>query len=405
MRLAVVSPFLDRRHGTELCIIEQIGRLTSQHGWEIHVYSQKVEDVEGIRPAANYQKDSPGRIFWHKVPALPGPHLLNYLWWFIANHWLRWRDKRTGRFRPDLLYSPGINCLDADVIVVHIVFHGFQERARRQLNWRRIPMRNWPLLIHRKLYYRLIMFLERKLYANPNLPLIAVSSLVAEQVEACSGRIDVKVIRNAVDTLGLTPERRLAHKQECRQLFHFADEDFVVLFIGNDWKKKGFDPLLKALAQLEDLPWRLLVRGTDDLGLYRSLLASLGVEDRIRFEKSRPEVLPFYAAADLYVAPSLEDGFNLPVIEAMSCGLPVVASRHMGASELIRDGETGLILDNPQNDELLARLIRRLYEDLALRRTMGGAASEFVRANCGWQKNVEQTREFLDAVLQARRRN
>ena len=140
MRLTVVSPFLDRLHGTELCIIEQIENFASRHSWEIHLYSQNVKDVRGLRLVTDLVADSPGSIFWHKVSALPRPHLLNYLWWFFANHWQRWLDRRSGRVRPDLVYSPGINCLDADVIVVHIVFHAFYERLRSELVLRRVPL-------------------------------------------------------------------------------------------------------------------------------------------------------------------------------------------------------------------------------------------------------------------------
>ncbi len=400
MRLTVVSPFLDRLHGTELCIIEQIEHLASRHRWEIHLYSQSVKDVRGLQLATDIVADSPGSIFWHKVSALPGPHLLNYFWWFFANHWQRWRDRRSGRVRPDLVYSPGINCLDADVIVVHIVFHAFYERVRPELALHRVPLRSWPLLIHRKLYYKLIRFLEQKIYRNSAVRLVAVSSLVATQMKSHFQREDVTVIRNAVDTLRLTPEGRLAKRKASRQLFQYADHEFVLLFVGNDWKKKGLDSLLRALVQLGELPLRLLVRGADDPGLYHSLLEKLGLRDRIRFEKSRPEVLPFYAAADLCVAPSLEDGFNLPTVEAMACGLPVIASAQTGASELIRDGETGFILRDPQDHLQLARLIRRLYADESLRQTMGDAASRHVLKNCSWDENSEKTMEFLNNALQ-----
>ena len=95
-RIAVVSPFLDRRHGTERRVAEFISRLADQY--EFHIYSTRVEDIDLER------------VIWHRVPQLPGPHLFAYLWWFLANHVWRWRDRRRG-IVPDLVYSPGINCL------------------------------------------------------------------------------------------------------------------------------------------------------------------------------------------------------------------------------------------------------------------------------------------------------
>ena len=399
MRLVVVSPFLDRQHGTELCIIEQIERLASRENWEIHLYSQRAKDVCGVRPVTDSPEYSPGAIFWHKISALPGPHLLTYLWWFFANHWQRWQDRRSGRVRPALVYSPGINCLNANVIVVHIVFHAFYERVRPELALHRVPLQSWPRVIHRKLYYKLIMLLERRIYRDPRVRLAAVSSLVAAQLKSHFQREDVTVIPNAVDTLRFTPQARVAKRNVSRQSVSYSENDFVLLLIGNDWKKKGLDGLLKALSLLADLPLRLLVVGSDDPNLYRLLLGQLALQDRVRFEKPSMDVLSFYAAADLYVGPSLEDAFNLPILEAMACGLLVIASANAGASEMIDDGETGFILADPQDHVQLTHLIRRAYSDPTLRQRVGEAASRYVLANCGWNENAERTRKFLESAL------
>jgi len=327
------------------------------------------------------------------------PHLLKYLWWFFAYFLQWWLDRRSGRVRPDLVYSPGINCPDADVIVVHIVFHEFYERVRSELALGRLPLRIWPRVIHRKLYYKLATFLERKIYRDQDVHLVAVSPLVAAQLKSYFQREDVDVIRNAVDTLRFTPEVRVARRNASRQFLSYAEDDLVLLLIGNDWKKKGLDTLLKALALLSDLPLRLLVAGSDDPSFYRPLLDRLNLQDRVRFEKPSSDVLSFYAAADLYIGPSLEDAFNLPILEAMACGLPVIASANAGASEFIRDGETGLILRDPQDHLELASLIRRIQAENGLRLSMGAAASDYVMMNCSWDDNAERTRQLLESTL------
>lgn len=398
MRLTVVSPFLDRQHGTELCVTEQIERLVGQYHWTIELYSQKVSQLSRVRPASEASQNSTGSILWHKVSDIPGPHLFKYLWWLFANHWQRWWDRRSERVRPDLVYSPGINCLDADVIVVHIVFHAFYERVRPELALSRVPLQSWPRLIHRKLYYKLVMYLERKVYRNRGVRLVAVSSLVAAQLKSRFQREDVMVIPNAVDAVRFAPEERIAKRKVSRQSFSYSENDFVSLLIGNDWKKKGLDTLLKAVASLIDLPLSVLVVGRDDPNFYRPLLDQLALRDRVRFEKPSADVLSFYAAADLYVGPSLEDAFNLPMLEAMACGLPVIASVQAGASENVRDNETGLLLLDPRDPVQLVQLIRRLFDDVELRRRIGEAASRYVRDNCNWDENVARTREFLEAT-------
>jgi glycosyltransferase involved in cell wall biosynthesis len=403
LRLAVVSPFLDRQHGTELCVVEQIERLARKDHWSIELYSQKVSQLNGVRPASAVSPNEPHVIRWHQVSDIPGPHLLKYLWWFLANYWQRWWDRRSGRVRPDLVYSPGINCPDADVIVVHIVFHEFYERVRSELALHRLPLQMWPRVIHRKLYYKLATFLERRIYRDPHVRLVAVSSLVAAQLKSYFQREDVNVIRNAVDTLRFSPEVRIARRNASRQSLSYAKDDFVLLLIGNDWKKKGLDTLLKAIALLSDLPLRLLVVGSDDPSFYRPLLDRLGLQERIRFEKPSSDVLFFYAAADLYIGPSLEDAFNLPIPEAMACGLPVIASAYTGASEIIRDGETGFILRDPQDHLELASLIRRIQAEDALRLSMGAAASHYLMTNYSWDENAEKTRQLLESILTSSR--
>jgi glycosyltransferase involved in cell wall biosynthesis len=392
LRLAVVSPFLDRSHGTELCIIEQIERLASQHGWEIQLYSQRVGDLKGL--SANTAKDSGGRIFWHKVSDFPGPHLFKFIWWFFANRVRRWRDSSNPQLRPDLTYSPGINCFDADAIIVHIVFHEFYQRVRSELLLSRLPLSAWPRTLHRKLYYGLIMFLERRIYRDSRVRLAAVSRMVADQLRTHFDRADVAVIPNAVDTARFNPAARLSRRSSARNSLGHSDAEFVLLLIGNDWKKKGLDQLLRAMQLDQDLPLRLLVVGRDDPSLYNALLRESGTLDRVHFLPPTPDVLSVYASADAYVGPSLEDAFGLPILEAMACALPVIASARAGASEMIEDGRTGLILRQPENPEELATLLRRLFQDKSLQQELGETAAQVAQL-FSWETNTAKTLNFL----------
>jgi glycosyltransferase involved in cell wall biosynthesis len=170
------------------------------------------------------------------------------------------------------------------------------------------------------------------------------------------------------------------------------------LLIGNDWKKKGLDQLLRALAIIE-IPIQLLVVGKDDPGLYRSALRQLRLEDHVCFLAPSADVLSFYAAADAYVAPSLEDAFGLPILEAMACGLPVIASVQAGASENVLDGATGYLLREPMNHVELAEIILRLAGDRSAAQEIGAAAAKYVQASVSWDHNVSATREFLENAL------
>jgi glycosyltransferase involved in cell wall biosynthesis len=397
LQIVVVSPFLDRRHGTELCIIQQIEGLSSKHGWGIHLFSQHVENVNGLT-REDPKNTEGGFIRWYSVSDIPGPHLLKFLWWFFSNRFVRKSALKRFEHPSLLIYSPGINCLDADAITVHIVFHEFYARVCHELALLKVPVSRWPVTLHRKMYYKLIMALERRIYANPKVRLAAVSKLVSAQLERHFGRTDSVVIPNAVDTAIFNSETRLARRSVSRQSLKLDDSDFAVLLIGNDWKAKGLDQLLRALAIIE-IPIQLLVVGKDDPGLYRPALRQLQLDDRVRFLAPSADVLSFYAAVDAYVAPSLEDAFGLPILEAMACGLPVVASVQAGASENIVDGATGYLLRDPRNHVELAELIRRLASDKSAARKIGAAAAQYVKASVNWDHNVSATRKFLENAL------
>jgi len=398
----VVSPFLSRRHGTERCTVEQVERLSRDYGYEVHLFCQRLEDLENTEPwSSSARSPAPGRIFWHRVSAIPGPHLLQFLWWMAANRFRRWRDARSGRLRFDVVYSPGINCLDAHAVTVHVVFHELVPGDEKEIFKMRFPLRVWLRRIHRLLYYRLVMNLENRVYKKPHLAIAAVSRKTASEIERHFGRKDVRVIHNGVDTAVFNPMARLSRRAEARQRFVFGENEFVVLLIGNDWNSKGLPALLQAAAACAALPLQLLVVGEDDRAAFRETLERLALASRVRFEAPAADVMQFYAAADVYASPSLHDSFALPVAEAMACALPVVTSAQAGISALLHDGVDSFVLRNPRDASELARLLRRLYEDSGLRRTLGENAARTAQG-LTWEKNAALTRDFLEAAMLAR---
>ncbi len=404
MRLAVVSPFVDRHHGTERCVVEQIERLARLHNWEIHLYCQRVKQVDGLRedfPHGVPGKTLPG-IFWHKVPEFPGPHLIRYLCWFAANHYRRWLDVRSGAVRPDVVYSPGINCFDADAIAVHIIFRSFYRRVRSEISFRKLPVRMWLRSFHRRLYYHLIMLLEKSIYGKAGVSLAGVSQRTARSLQSEFQRHDVTVIYNAADTETFSPQARAERRIAAREKLRFRESDFVLLLIGNDWKKKGLDYLLDAMAMATDLSLRLLLVGQDDRSACLSRIKQLGIEGKVVFSGPSADVLFFYAAADVYVGPSLDDAFGLPVIEAMACGLPAITSAQSGVSELVTDSTDGFVLNESFDCSTVAQLLRMLYEQPALRARIGEKAAQTAKQYT-WDRNASQIKTFLEDTLARKR--
>ena len=395
MRLAVVSPFLDRQHGTERCIVEQIERFLQRPDCEIHIYAQSVRDLEVVR-FSPHQTDPAisGRAIWHRVPALPAPHLFNFLWWYFANQALRWFHRTFRSLSYDVIFSPGINCSDANAIVAHAVFHRLYRDVQGELRLRSAPLSSWPVLLHRRLYYRLLMALEKRIYPDKKITLAAVSKLSAAEITAFFSRTDVAVIPYGVDTSCFNLATRLRRRTETRSQLHISDSSFVVLLIGNDWKNKGLSCLLRAVAALPQLPLQVLVAGRDNRDLFLSQIESLQLGQRVLFADSSPDVMRFYAAADAYCGPSLHESFSLPPLEAMACGLPVIASAQSGVSQAITDGSDGFLLDNPEDAAALAELLSRLCQQPDLCRSLGENAVRMAQSY-SWERNAAQTWEFL----------
>ena len=263
------------------------------------------------------------------------------------------------------------------------------------------PFRAWPRRIHRWLYYHLLCKLEKRIYTRPELPIAAVSLRSAGILERHFGRTVAHVIHYGVDLAVFRPEARLPLRSAARQRFSFHEKEFVVLLIGNDWRNKGLPALLEAAASCADTALKLLVVGQEDRNLYRDQIVRLGLTARIQFAGPSSDVLQFYAAADAYAGPSLEETFGLPILEAMACGLPVIVSAQAGVSELVHDGLDALVLRDPRNASELARLLRRLLNDPDLREKLGENAARTAQG-ITWEKNAAQTRNFLEAAMLAK---
>ncbi|HXC33803.1 MAG TPA: glycosyltransferase family 4 protein [Verrucomicrobiae bacterium] len=388
-RIAVVSPFIDKRHGTERRIAEWIARLPADY--EIHIYSQRVEDVDLTR------------MRWHRIPKLPGPHLFNFLWWLAANHLWRWWDARVRGLAPDLVYTAGTNCWDADLVSVHIVFAEFVRMSGHELSFLGNPARFWPRLAHRWLYYRLIMSLERTMYTNPKTRLILIARKTAEDLRRHYGLAGpFPVVYIGLDKEIFNPELRLRNRSAARAQLGLGDDVLALVLVGNDWKKKGLVNLIEALAQLKDLPLVLVVAGKDDAAPYQNRLRELGLDGKVKFCPPRADVQWYYAAADMYVGPSLEDTFAQPPAEAMACGLPVITTATNGTAEIMTDGVDGLVLQDPNDVAGLAQRIRRLYERPEERERMAALAA-VTAAEYTWDRNGVEMRAIFADALQRRR--
>jgi glycosyltransferase involved in cell wall biosynthesis len=178
---------------------------------------------------------------------------------------------------------------------------------------------------------------------------------------------------------------------ELRRQLEIDADAIVALCVGRMVPKKGFDVLIRALAEpaLQALPVvAVMVGDGDDKAAWQTLAAELGVAERLRWAGSVPktQIGRYYNMADFLAMPSVSkpaDGLNVCVLDAMSCARPVIGTPVAGNPLAIIDGKTGLIVPE-QDAATLADAIALLAGSPALRQQMGAAARTRIENELGW---------------------
>lgn len=230
-------------------------------------------------------------------------------------------------------------------------------------------------------------WIERRCFARRPCPyLIAVSEMEAREYQEFYGvdRGRIRVAYSLVDVHRFSPSTRQALRDSARARLGLQDE-VAVLFIGQNFKRKGLRLLVEAAGLLTQRgrSFRVLVGGGSlrQGRPYMALARKLGCASRIQMLGPTRTVEEWYAAADIFCLPTFYDTFGMVVLEAMACGLPVITSRFAGVSEVVQDGQTGCLLDQAPD---AGELARRLEELMAPERraAMGAAAIVAAQETC-----------------------
>lgn len=184
------------------------------------------------------------------------------------------------------------------------------------------------------------------------------------------------IVPNGVDTRHFSPA---AHPAAARRQIGLPADRPLILTVGNLKPIKGHDVLLHAIAQLSVSPQPLfvLVGQDDSAGRLPKLANKLGITDRCIFAGPQSDILPWYQAANLFLLPSHWEGMSNALLEAMSCGLPVVTTAVGGNVDLVQDDVTGLLVP-PGDPHQLAVAIDRMMSDTITRVRLGTVARHHV---------------------------
>jgi UDP-glucose:(heptosyl)LPS alpha-1,3-glucosyltransferase len=176
----------------------------------------------------------------------------------------------------------------------------------------------------------------------------------------------IEVVPNGVDVDRFHPSNRLLYRAETRATLGLADKDPMVLFVGNSWGRKGLCTAIEAIRGDDMANVRLVVVGE---GSERAFLEGVpaDVASRIIFAgRNQLAIERFYAAADVFILPTLYEPFGLVILEALASGVPAIVSATAGASEWLADGVDAVLLQDPSDGEEARAALRSILGSAAL---------------------------------------
>ncbi len=203
--------------------------------------------------------------------------------------------------------------------------------------------------------------------------------------------------RNGVDTLKYTP--LLYHEKiNAKAALGFGNEP-IVLFVGRLDPKKRIREFVELWAEIfyeERVKPRMrfvIVGSGPEEGPVRAAAASLGLKESVTVAGMQSDLMPYYRAADIFVLPSLTEGLSNSMLEAMSCGLAIMASRVGGAREAVIEGENGCLFD-PFNRQEIKSCLRRHMADRSLAVKMGERSREIAVKKYSMAKVADELLEI-----------
>ncbi|WP_296443131.1 glycosyltransferase family 4 protein [Rhodoferax sp. UBA5149] len=372
MRIAVISRVFSRSGGgAESYGVALVEQLASRH--EIHVFAQNSNHpVKGVT--------------YHRVFSLgPRPRWINQLVFAMAS-WLQTRRGFDVVHSHENTWHGEIQTIHVRPIRCNLLFA--RSRTRHFLQWVKVA------LSPRLLTYVLLEGTRFKV--SPARKVVATSENLRMECEQAYPDSQGSV---TVILPGTNRAQQPTSRSAARQQLGLPQDGRWVLFVANDYVRKGLDTLLQALAHLSS-DTRLIVVGNPRFApRYSQQAERMGLRGRVHFLGSLDDLSPAYWAADCLAHPTLEDSFAMVVLEAMAHGLPVVVSgpQHCGISRQLTHGVEALLLPDPKDAQLLAKLIGSVLDNPNLAETLRRHGMAFADLH-SWERAALQYEQLYSQV-------
>lgn len=282
----------------------------------------------------------------------------------------------------DIVYNPKLSIPLFTTAKTILVMHGAEQYAVPEcFKW------------HDRIYFSV----ANRLYVRRASAIIAMTNIGKHDIARYMGASleKIHVIPEAYNEL--CRGRDLEGAREAKAKYNLPER--FILFVGGLTPLKNFGNLLRAFDRIrEQIPQKLVIVGFSRWKVEKDfkLLDDLGLRDSVIFPGFIPDedIPKFYSLADLFVMPSLYEGFGIPVLEAMACGCPVVTTK-TGCSPEVAGG--GAVLVDPYNPEEMARGMLAVLSDEALRADL--VRKGYLRAKeFSWEKCARETLELFESI-------
>ncbi len=214
----------------------------------------------------------------------------------------------------------------------------------------------------------------------------------------------IKVIYNGVDTWKFKPAKKDEKNLYKREL-GFREDDFLILYVGRLYSRKGLPTLIETIPHVakkfRNIKFVISGKGLEDEEeRLRRYAKKLKVEEKLVFLGYYPdEKLPnLYAAADIFVFPSIYENMPFAMLEAMASGLPVITTTVGGIPEVIKNGRNGFLV-RPYDSKGLAEKILYLMENPSVACEIGIAGRKTIEVKLNWDNIVKQVLQVYNEAL------
>jgi len=379
MRLAIIRKKYSFHGGAEGFSSSFIENLALE-GHEIHIF------------AIQWQTEKLHKnIHFHKVPSLTGISFLREATFAFSTYVLLKRLR--GHF--DIIQTHD-KTLYQDIYRAGDGCHIEWLKQR----WKRLGFLG-RLSIIMNPYHWLILALERSILKGHRFrKIIAISEMVKKNIinHYDVPPDDMVVIYNGVDLGKFSPDSRKKYRGPIREEYGIGNDDFVVLFVGSGFERKGVRYLIEAVESMSDPVSLMIVGKGKHLPSNPGDTGGAQHKQRILFCGPRKDIDHYYAAADIFVFPSIYEPFGNVHLEALASGLPVITTKNSGGAEIIKDDVHGFVVEAPEDSAAIAQKIKTLIGDKeklhAMSKNARSLAEEFTFA-----KHIGKIRSLYESIL------